>query len=118
MLTWEENRWIRRLIRANLEADGLQVCEAESEVECVEAAESQDCQLLLLSLDSLNWHTVHIIEQVRQDRGRHLPVLLVLSDEPTEAMVDTLHPALCIKRPFDAQDLARSVQALLLQNDA
>jgi DNA-binding response OmpR family regulator len=47
VLTWEENRWIRRLIRANLEADGFQVCEAESEVECVEVAESEDCQLLL-----------------------------------------------------------------------
>lgn len=116
VLTWEENRWIRRLIRANLEADGLQVCEAESEVECVEIAESQDCELLLLSLDSLNWHTVRIIEQMRQEKGRDMPVLLVLSEEPTDTMISALHPALCIRRPFDAQDLARSVQILLTQS--
>jgi hypothetical protein len=42
-------------------------------------------------------------------------VLLVLSEEPTEAMVHVLRPSLRIKRPFDANDLARSVKILLAE---
>jgi len=113
----EENRRIRQLIRVNLEADGLQVCEAESEHQCLEVAQTERCEVLLLSLDTPGLGVVQIVQEVRARRNRNLPLLLISAEEPSEALMRALSPALYIRRPFDATELARCVKELLGQGD-
>ena len=116
VLAVEEDRRIRQLIRVNLEADGLRVCEAESEHQCLEVFQIEKCQVLLLSLDTPGLDVLRMAREIRARGGANLPLLLISAEEPSTALLRALQPALYIKRPFDAIDLARCVKELLGRN--
>jgi DNA-binding response OmpR family regulator len=113
ILAADESRIIRQLIRVNLEVDGFQVCEAETESECIEVAEAEGCQLLLISLDMPGLDAMQVVQGIRQREGWNLPVLIISSEEPSTALMQALEPAVYIRKPFDATELSRRVEMLL-----
>ncbi len=113
ILAVEKNGTLRRLIRVNLEADGLLVCEAGSEHECWDVLQRERCRALLFSTDSLCPDMVALIQKVRQWRGEELPLLLISAEEPTTAMMRDLCPAIYLRRPFSAEQLSTSLKQLL-----
>jgi DNA-binding response OmpR family regulator len=113
ILTVDQDMNIRRLIRVNLEADGLNVCEAESHRECLDILRDQECDLLLLGQELGQEQALDIVSRVRGQKGWALPVLLVSEDEPSKALLRALEPASYIRKPFDAARLAACVRALL-----
>lgn len=113
VLAVEEDHIIRRLIRVNLEADGLSVCEASSHHDCVEVARQNDCNLLLLSQEVSEQEALYVVGRVRQEEGWPMPVLLVTSDTPSRSLLIALEPAAHIRKPFDASKLTQCVRDLL-----
>lgn len=113
ILTVDQDHRIRQLIRVNLEADGLQVCEAESRSQCSDLLEKEVCHLLLLSLDLPPLEMERTISELRRQAGWTMPVLLVVSDVPPKSLLQHLTSVDYIRKPFDAGQLAASVQRLL-----
>ncbi len=113
ILAVEKNDALRRLIRVNLEADGLLVREAGSEHECWEVLRQERCRALLFSTESLSSDTVTLIQEIRRWRGEELPLLLISAEEPTTAMMRDLCPAIYLRRPFSAEQLSMSLKQLL-----
>jgi two-component system KDP operon response regulator KdpE len=113
ILTVDRDLNIRRLIRVNLEADGLNVCEAESQHECLDIIQDQECDLLLLGQELGRDQALDIVSRVRAKMGWAMPVLLVSEDDPSKALLRALEPASYIRKPFDAARLAECVRALL-----
>ena len=69
VLAVEDDRIIRRLIRVNLEADGLHVCEADTHLDCLNVVKQQDCGLLLLSREISEEEALQVVGQVREAEG-------------------------------------------------
>lgn len=113
VLAAEENGWLRRMIRVNLEADGLRVCEAETREECLEIAQEEDCDLILLSLDMPGLDPVQTVHQIRKREGKELPALLVSAEEPSACLLRALAPVAYLRKPFDAGEMAGCVRRLL-----
>ena len=113
VLTVEENHQLRRLIRVNLEADGLRVCEAQSHDECLRVVQAEKCNLLLLSLDVPAMEAVRMVHEVRHREGWALPVLLITRETPPRSLLHDMAPVGCLRKPFDATELAACVRDLL-----
>jgi len=113
ILAVEKNGTIRRLIRVNLEADGLLVCEAGSEHECWDVLRRERCRALLFSADSLSPDTMALIQKVRRWCGEELPLLLISAEEPTAAMMRDLFTVMYLRCPFDAEQLSAGLKQLL-----
>ena len=113
ILAVEGDRTILRLIRVNLEADGLHVCEAATRGECLDLVRHEECDLLLLSESSSEGEALDVVSEVRDEEGWSLPVLLVTDDEPPKSLLRALAPAAFIRKPFDAARLAQCVRQLL-----
>lgn len=113
ILAVEKNGTLRRLIRVNLEVDGLLVYEAGSEHECWDVLRREKCRALLFSTDSLAPDAIALIQKVRRWRGEKLPLLLISAEEPTAAMMRDLLPAVYIRRPFSAEQLSMGLKQLL-----
>ena len=113
ILTVDQDQRIRQLIRVNLEADGLQVCEAESRSQCSNLIAEEACQLLLLSLDLPPLEMMRTISEFRRQAGWTVPVLLVVSEIPPKSLLQNLGSVEYIRKPFDAAQLAVSVHRLL-----
>ena len=113
ILAVDEDHTILRLIRVNLEADGLHVCEATTHRECLDVARHEECDLLLLSENASEGGALDVVSGVRDEEGWPLPVLLVTDDEPSKSLLRALEPAAFIRKPFDAGRLAQCVRQLL-----
>ncbi|NLS78493.1 MAG: response regulator [Chloroflexi bacterium] len=113
VLAVEENHQLRRLIRVNLEADGLRVCEAQSHDECLRVMEAEKCNLLLVSLDVADQEAARIVHEVRRREGWALPVLLITRETPSSSLLREIAPAGHLRKPFDAAALTACVRDLL-----
>jgi len=113
ILTVDQDQRIRQLIRVNLEADGLQVCEAESRSQCSNLIEEEACHLLLLSLDLPPLEMARTISEFRHQAGWTVPILLVVNDVPPKSLLQNLQSVEYIRKPFDAAQLTTSVHRLL-----
>ena len=113
VLAVDGDHTILRLIRVNLEADGLHVCEATTHRECLALVRHEECDLLLLGENASEGEALDVVSGVRDEEGWRLPVLLVTADEPSKSLMRALEPAAFIRKPFDAARLTQCVRRLL-----
>jgi CheY-like chemotaxis protein len=102
---------MRRLIRTNLEAQGVEVAEVASGGECVRALAQQPCDLLLLSAelpDGNGWNIVGALR--RTPATRDLPIVVITSEPARSRLLQRFQRVCPLVKPFSAADLLERVE--------
>ncbi len=105
---------MRRLIRTNLEAQGLQVIEATRGHEALEALRSRPCELVLLSVelpDGNGWNIVSALQ--RTPAGRNLPIVVITGEAVRSRLLQRFPCVSPLLTPFSVADLLESVERAL-----
>lgn len=105
---------IRKLIRANLEAVGLEVWEAVSGPHGLQVLREQRPDLILLDLDLEDMDALNLLEffQVQFD-GDPVPIVAMCAEPPERRVLSQGHLESCLQKPFAASVLLQHVQQAL-----
>ncbi len=105
---------IRRLIRTNLEAQGLQVAEATSAQACLEALRVGPCDLLLLSADLPDGNGWNLVGALRRTpAGSGLPIVVIAAEPVRSRLLQRFQRVSPLVKPFSAADLLACVERAL-----
>jgi two-component system KDP operon response regulator KdpE len=105
---------IRKLIRANLEAVGLQVEEAVSGPHGLQLLGHCRPDLVLLDLDVPDQDTVHLLDALRlQSPDRTVAVVGLSAEPPGRGLLDRGQIPGCLQKPFSAEELMQQVRKAL-----
>lgn len=119
ILAIEHNWRIRKLIRANLEALGLEVVEAVDQRHGLRFLEEGRPDLVLLDLDLPDDGAAELLRALAlQAQARPLPIVLLCAEPPNRRILQEAKVAGCLLKPFDASRLVRQVRELLDPPDA
>jgi len=113
VLVVEDDSSLRRVIRAGLEADGLEVIEVDGCAAALKAVEGDDIAGVILDLklpDGSGWG---VLRTLRSSPLRQLPVVIISAEPPDVARIDALHPQGYLRKPFDVRALVSQVRAVL-----
>jgi CheY-like chemotaxis protein len=114
VLTIEHSWRMRKLIRANLEAIGLQVQEAVSSKHGLEHLEEGRPDLILLDLDLPDGGAAKLLQRVHtRFAARPVPVVLISAEPPGRTFLETARASGHLLKPFGAPSLLAQVQQLL-----
>jgi DNA-binding response OmpR family regulator len=100
VLAIEQDWRLRKLLRANLEAVGLEVREAVNQQHGLESLEQGRPDLILLDLDG-------------RFQGRPVPIVLLSAEPLARAFLHDLQVAGWLLKPFDVSVLIAQVRDLL-----
>jgi len=106
-----EHDWrLRRLIRANLEALGLEVREAVSEQHGLQLLGECRPDLILLDLELPELDTLRLVYTLRARLGRQpVPIIVVSGDPPGRQLLQTDDVVGYLQKPFAASVLLEQV---------
>lgn len=105
---------MRRLIRTNLEAQGLQVAEAASGQECLEALRAEPCDLLLLSADLPDGNGWNLVGALRRTPAGHdLPIVVIAAEPARSRLLQRFQRVNPLVKPFSAAGLLACVERAL-----
>ena len=114
ILAIEHNWRIRKLIRANLEALGIEVREAVSRQHGLECLEKGRPDVILLDLDLPGGSAVQLLHAVDlQFPASPVPVILLSAEPPARSVLQEAHVSGFLLKPFDASILVERVRHLL-----
>jgi DNA-binding response OmpR family regulator len=108
VLLVEDQPMLRNVIARNLSARGLDVGEAGTAAQAVEAACATKPDLLLLDInlpDRTGWD---VLRELRQ-RGNEVPVIVVSAVRVSESRLDEFHPLAYLPKPFPIEALLRLI---------
>lgn len=113
ILTVDDSRTIRDMLRLTLSGSGYRVVQAEDGVEGLEVLEAEGVDVIITDINMPRLDGFGFIERVRADaRWRGVPIL-VLTTESTQAMKDRARAAGAtgwISKPFDPDHLAAALR--------
>jgi CheY-like chemotaxis protein len=102
------------LIRANLEATGLQVREAVSVSHALRLLPDVEPDLVLLSVDGLGAESVEALDAVRvRLAGRSVPIVALSSEAPSHRLLRSGQLDSWLQKPFAVPALIWQVQRAL-----
>ena len=105
---------IRKLIRANLEAVGLEVQEAVSGSHGLELLREHRPDLILLDFDSPAIDALHLLGVFHaQFRDEPVPIVAMCADLPDRHVLQDGQLASCLQKPFSATVLLQHVTQAL-----
>ena len=114
VLTIAQNWRIRKLLRANLEALGLEVREAIDRHHGLGALEEGRPDLILLDLDLPADGAVKLLHVLhRRFRARPVPIILLSAEPPARSILQAAPMADWVLKPFDVSSLVERVQDIL-----
>jgi len=114
VLAIEQDWRLRKLLRANLEALGLEVREAVNQQHGLESLEKGRPDLILLDLDLPNDGGVKMLHALDgRFQGRPVPIVLLSAEPPARAFLHDLPVAGWLLKPFDVSVLIAQVRDLL-----
>jgi len=105
---------MRKLVRTNLEAQGLEVAEATAGAQCLEELRRQRCDLVLVSADlpgGSGWNLVAGLRRAAE--GCDVPVIVVVPEPARSRLLGRFHRVSTLVKPFSAADLVASVERAL-----
>lgn len=103
---------IRKLVRTNLQPQGLQVRELGDGHSCLAAASSEVYDLILLSAELPDMNGWNIVRQLRRDRP-DIPLIVIVA-EPVDSRLLRRFPGVTpLLRPFSAPNLVHCVERAL-----
>ena len=112
MLAIERNWRMRKLIRANLEALGLEVREAVSEEDGLQRL--RECLPDLILLDLPDEEALHLLHSFQYERdGQAIPVIVMFAEPPSRKFMQCEQVAGHLLKPFAAPALLEEVQKVL-----
>jgi DNA-binding response OmpR family regulator len=114
MLAIEHDWRIRKLIRANLEAVGLEVQEAVNGQHGLQLLGESRPDLILLDLDLTGTDIVRLLRMLRGCvRGRGVPIIAVSTEPPSREIVQLGHVDSYLRKPFAVPALLEAVRRAL-----
>ena len=113
-----EHDWrIRKLIRANLEALGLQVREAVSEQHGLQQLREWRPDLILVDLELPGSDGLNLVDRLRaQTSDRPVPIIVLSADPPERQFLRTGQATDYLQKPFAAPSLLEQVRRALDAN--
>ena len=114
VLAIEHNWRMRKLIRANLEALGLEVCEAVSQQHGLQWLGQGHADLILLDLDLTDDEALQFLRALNtESAGRSTPVILISTEPPGRRLVQEGQLAGHLLKPFAIPALLDKIQYVL-----
>jgi DNA-binding response OmpR family regulator len=114
VLAIEHNWQIRKLLRANLEALGLEVREAVNQRHGLDSLERGRPDLILLDLDLPNNGAVKLLRDLDlRFQARPVPILLLSAEPPARSVLHGVQVAGWLLKPFDVANLIERIEGLL-----
>ncbi len=111
VLVVDDDRAISRLIRQNLEDDGIRVIEAATGLDGIRILQEEGADLIILDLKLPDFNGWGILSLLRlTEPWRHIPVIMVSAEPPDTAFIKQLRPDDYIQKPFDIRDLLAQVK--------
>jgi two-component system, chemotaxis family, chemotaxis protein CheY len=105
---------MRRLIRANLEAVGLEVGEAVDGLHGLQLAGRKRPDLVLLDLDRPGMDVRQFLEGLRSlERGEGVPVVVLATEPPERGLLSQGQVVGRLPKPFSAPALVEQVRQAL-----
>ncbi len=108
---------MRRLIRSNLEAQGLEVGEAVSGAACLAALTEHACDVVLLSAelpDGNGWNLVDLLR--RAPASGELPIVVVAAEPARSRLLRRFRRVSVLVKPFSAAALLACLERALAPN--
>lgn len=113
-MTIAQNRQIRKLLRANLEAIGLEVREAASQHHGLFLVGEGTPDLILLDLDLPDDGALKLLRRLQEHcRARRVPIVLLSAEPPGRWLMREAQVAGFLLKPFDVSRLVEQVRDLL-----
>lgn len=114
VLAVDDDDKIRKLLRVNLETDGIEVREADTGGDCLRLVLDKPIDLVLLDLDLPDASGWDVLAKMRStEKTRRIPVIVLSSTPPERSMMRRLKPDDYVQKPFDARDLTGRVRKVL-----
>jgi CheY-like chemotaxis protein len=114
MLAIEHDWRLRKLIRANLEALGIEVQEAVSGQHGLQLLRHSRPDLILLDLDMPGVDMIRLLHALHaQLHGRPVPVIVISADPPSREVIEQGYVASYLRKPFAAPALLEQVRRAL-----
>ena len=109
---------MHKMIRANLEAEGLEVIEARSGQACLDAVARNTCDVIVLDVELSDIDGWRVLSQIRDRESHgHLAIIVTASEPPNKEVMRRLQPVEYIQKPFAASYLVRRVIEALAVED-
>jgi two-component system response regulator ResD len=105
---------MRRLLKVNLETDGIEVREVSTGEECLSMIRNESADLVLLDLnlpDGSGWDVLNRMRSMDETRG--VPVIVLSVAPPDQSLMRRFKPIDFLQKPFDARFLTDRVRKLL-----
>lgn len=114
ILVVDDDRQVLKMLRSNLENDDLQVQEAATGVDCIDAALNGEVGLILMEIglaDLNGWGILCLLKL--SESTSHIPVIMMSADPPDRALMNHPQPDDYIQKPFDMRDLLLRLEKFL-----
>ncbi|MFQ5854394.1 MAG: response regulator transcription factor [Anaerolineae bacterium] len=119
VLVVDDDRSMVKLLRVNLEGDGMEVAEATTGRAGLEVVHNWGADIILLDLhlpDISGWEvlaTVRSTESLRNTR-----VIIISVEPPDSTLIRQLRPDDYVQKPFDTRDLLMRMRRVVAQKAA
>ncbi|HEY82325.1 MAG TPA: response regulator [Dehalococcoidia bacterium] len=114
VLVVDDDRLIRKLIRANLDGNGTRVIEAATGSEGVRILQQAKVDLVLLDIGLPDVDGWSVLASLRASKSlRDIPLLVVSADPPDRKLMERFGLSDYIQKPFDVRDLVLRVKHLI-----
>ncbi|MGI5834986.1 MAG: response regulator [Chloroflexota bacterium] len=111
----EEDPRLRRIIRLNLEREGIKAIEATSMADCQAYLHKGDAKLAIISAQLPGFDAAQFSRWLRSEFPNKPVPVVVLSFEPEDRLLThPLRKAVFKQKPFDPADLVGQVSKLML----
>jgi DNA-binding response OmpR family regulator len=108
VLLVEDEAPLRRVIARNLTSRGIEVCEAATASDAVQAATTEHHDLLLLDInlpDRTGWEVLRELKR----RGTEVPTIVVSAVRVSQSRLEEFHTLAYLPKPFPIDALLRLV---------
>lgn len=114
VLAIEQDWRIRKLIRANLEALGIEVQEAVSLQHGLQLLQERLPRLILLDMDLPDTEVLRLVRDLDLwSDGKPVPVILMSAEQPNPRRTQPETRLSYLRKPFSAAELLAQVQKVL-----
>jgi len=106
---------MRKLVRTNLEAQGLDVAEAAAGPQCLEELRRHACDLVLIDADLPGGNGWNLVAELRRTLEAHdLPIIVFVAEPARSRLLGRFQRVSTLVKPFSAADLVACVECALV----
>ncbi len=105
---------MRKLVRTNLEAQGLEVSEAAGSHECVQALHQHPFDLLVLDAELPPGNGWNLVARLRRTpEAGEVPIIVLVAEPARSGLLRRFRRVSTLVEPFSAADLVACVECAL-----